>query len=206
MPTTIASTSPWLIKWPAILSEIKVIGIPSSTISHAVSRAPCKNGLVSSAITEIFFPDSTADLITPNAVPWPAVAKAPALQWVKTLAPSGNNSAPKSPIVRLIWISSDRILWASIIKISAISLEVKPWLSLISDFILSTAQKRLIAVGLLLSSISQASLILCKKSGLSKFWIFNASNATPYAAAQPIAGAPRTTIDRIPSATDCAVE
>src|SRR5438067_1344958 len=38
-PTTITSTSPLLMRWPAMLSVMSVQGIPSCTSSHAVRRA-----------------------------------------------------------------------------------------------------------------------------------------------------------------------
>src|SRR5437773_3203620 len=40
--------------------------------------------------------------MTPRAVPWPAVARAPVLQWVRTRAPSGTRAAPARPMARLI--------------------------------------------------------------------------------------------------------
>ena len=69
VPTMTASISPHFIKCPAMLSVISVTGMFSCTISQAVSLAPCKNGRVSSANTEIFLPASTAERITPSAVP-----------------------------------------------------------------------------------------------------------------------------------------
>ena len=41
-------------------------------------------------------PDSTAARITPRAVPWPAVARAPALQWVSTVPSAGRRRAPRA--------------------------------------------------------------------------------------------------------------
>src|SRR5207247_4240899 len=40
--------------------------------------------------------------MTPRAVPWPAVARAPVLQWVRTRAPSGTRAAPARPMARVI--------------------------------------------------------------------------------------------------------
>ena len=54
---------------PAMLSVMTVVPMPSRTSSHAVSRAPCMNGRVSSAKTATFLPCSTAARITPSAVP-----------------------------------------------------------------------------------------------------------------------------------------
>ena len=50
-------------------SVITVVSMPSRTSSHAVSRAPCRNGRVSSAYTATRFPASTAARTTPRAVP-----------------------------------------------------------------------------------------------------------------------------------------
>ena len=77
-----------------MLSVISVVGMLSCCSSHTVSREPWRNGRVSSANTSIFFPASTAARITPSAVPYPAVASAPALQCVRTVLPSGTSVAP----------------------------------------------------------------------------------------------------------------
>ena len=63
------STEPRRISDPAIPSVMIVVSIPSRRSSHAVSRAPWRNGLVSSAYTAIRLPHSTAARITPSAVP-----------------------------------------------------------------------------------------------------------------------------------------
>ena len=65
-----------------MLSVTTVTGMPSRWSSQAVRRAPCRKGRVSSASTATFFPASTAPRITPSAVPYPAVANAPAYQAV----------------------------------------------------------------------------------------------------------------------------
>ena len=52
-----------------MLSVMTVVLIPSRTSSQAVSRAPCRNGRVSSAKTAIRLPCSTAARITPSADP-----------------------------------------------------------------------------------------------------------------------------------------
>src|ERR1700731_1229041 len=93
-PTTMAPILPWLIMAPAMLSEITVVGIPSFISSHAVRREPCRKGRVSSAYTWIFLPCSTAARMTPSAVPYPAVASAPALQCVSTPPALGSGVAP----------------------------------------------------------------------------------------------------------------
>ena len=48
-PTTTAWILPARIRLAAMLSQMTVVGMPSAISSHAVSRAPCKNGRVSSA-------------------------------------------------------------------------------------------------------------------------------------------------------------
>ena len=87
-----------------MLSVISVQGMPSCRHSQAVSRAPCRYGRVSQAMTDTFFP--FAERTTPSAVPWPAVARAPVLQWVMTRAPAGMSSAPRSPSARFAATSS----------------------------------------------------------------------------------------------------
>jgi hypothetical protein len=52
-----------------MLSVMTVVLMPSRMSSHAVRRAPCMNGRVSSAKTATFFPCSTAARITPSAEP-----------------------------------------------------------------------------------------------------------------------------------------
>ena len=52
-PTTTACSLPWRIRLAAMLSQITVVGILSCSSSHAVRRAPCRNGRVSSAYTWI---------------------------------------------------------------------------------------------------------------------------------------------------------
>ena len=58
--------------------------MPSRSSSQAVSRAPCSSGRVSSTHTEATRPCWCAVAMTPSAVPQPAVASAPVLQWVST--------------------------------------------------------------------------------------------------------------------------
>src|SRR6187399_131849 len=71
---------------PAMLSVMTVVLMPSRRSSQAVRRAPCRKGLVSSAMTVTFLPCSTAARTTPSAEPYPAVARAPALQWASMRA------------------------------------------------------------------------------------------------------------------------
>ena len=60
---------PCRISAPAMLSVMTVVWMPSRTSSHAVSRAPWRNGRVSSANTVTCLPCSTAPRMTPSAVP-----------------------------------------------------------------------------------------------------------------------------------------
>ena len=52
-----------------MLSAMRVVGIPSCSSSHAVSRAPWSQGRVSSAKTAFTLPRRTAERMTPSAVP-----------------------------------------------------------------------------------------------------------------------------------------
>ena len=69
-PTTTQSTLPPFITCPAMLSVITVTGISSFASSHAVRRAPCRKGRVSSAMTATRLPASRAPRMTPRAVPY----------------------------------------------------------------------------------------------------------------------------------------
>ena len=89
-----------------MLSVMTVVSMPSRSSSHAVSRAPWRKGRVSSASTVTRLPASTAPRMTPSAVPYPAVASAPALQWVRIVASCGTTAAPNAPIARQLATSS----------------------------------------------------------------------------------------------------
>ena len=69
VPTITQLTFPRCMKCPAMLSVMSVTGMRSFFSSQAVSRAPCRKGRVSHAITWIFLPASTAARTTPRAVP-----------------------------------------------------------------------------------------------------------------------------------------
>jgi hypothetical protein len=94
-------------------STITSQGMPSWVSSQAVRRAPCNQGRVSSASTRTRLPAATAPRTTPRAVPKPAVASAPALQWVRITASSGTSAAPWAPIARQAARSSAQIARAS---------------------------------------------------------------------------------------------
>ena len=69
-PTITASTSPRAIRWPAMLSAMSVVGMPSLDSSQAVSRAPWRYGRVSSAqhVLDLALPRRGADHAQRRAV------------------------------------------------------------------------------------------------------------------------------------------
>ena len=101
-PTTTAWTRPRAMSEAAATSGRSVTGRPSFASSQAVRRAPCRNGRVSSARTATP-PSAASARTTPSAVPIPAVARAPALQCVRTVGTAGarrarSQAAPRRPI------------------------------------------------------------------------------------------------------------
>src|SRR5882724_9681771 len=149
------------------------------------------------------FPWSRAERMTPSAVPWPAVARAPVLQWVRTRAPSGTSAAPARPMARLASTSATKSARAASASFAAADIGS----SLLADStarMRSSAQNRLTAVGRLSARVlNPSSIAAANCAGVPCFWRC-ASRATPNAAAQPIAGAPRTIIERIATATSAA--
>src|SRR5438034_606941 len=142
--------------------------------------------------------------MTPRAVPWPAVARAPVLQWVRTRAPSGTRAAPARPMARLISRSALKSAIAVSANLPAAELGSSRVPAPSAARIWSRAQKRFTAVGRLAARLLNAiSIALSNSARVRRSWRF-ASSATPKAAAQPIAGAPRTTIERMASATSAA--
>src|SRR5881396_922153 len=142
--------------------------------------------------------------MTPRAVPWPAVARAPVLQWVRTRAPSGTRAAPARPMARLISRSALKSATAASANLPAAELGSSRVPAPSAARIWSRAQKRFTAVGRLAARLLNAISIAASNSArVRRSWRF-ASSATPKAAAQPIAGAPRTTIERMASATSAA--
>ncbi len=122
--------------------------------------------------------------MTPKAVPCPAVANEPVLQMVKTVEESPTNDAPCEPIARFIAKSS-----ASIATASA-NTRSNDWSC--NPPMRSNAQNKLTAVGLEAVSPARASVMFAPPF---------AAKAMPYAAATPIAGAPRTAMSRTASRT-----
>src|SRR2546428_5967354 len=201
-PTSTRSSLPRLMRCPAMLSVISVTGIFSWIISHAVRRAPWRYGRVSLAITETRLPASRAERITPRAVPGPAVARAPVLQWVRTRAPSGTRAAPARPMARLVSTSATESASAASATLPAA--DFGSCFAASTPRMRSSAQNRFTAVGRLAASASNAASIAVSNSRGGRSCCRCASSATPKAAAQPIAGAPRTTIERMASATSAA--
>src|SRR6266581_5136190 len=204
-PTSTRSILPRLIRCPAMLSVMSVTGIFSWIISHAVRRAPCRYGRVSLAITETRLPWSRAVRITPSAVPWPAVARDPELQWVRTRAPSGRSAVPARPMARLVSRSALKSASAASASSAAADFGSSFVPAACTTRMRWSAQKRFTAVGRLAARLLNAiSIAVSNSACVPRSWRF-ASSATPKAAAQPIAGAPRTTIERMASATSAAL-
>ena len=190
-----------------MLSVMTVVSIPSLTSSHAVRRAPCRNGRVSSAKTATVLPDSMAPRMTPRAVPYPAVASAPALQWVRMRALSGTTLAPYPPMARQLatsssWMAADSVT-SRALSCPTDSPAVTPAAN--DCFIRSMAQNRFTAVGRV-DAINSQSL----KKSVASFCVpvdvlCFTPRARPIAAATPMAGAPRMTMVLIARATSAAV-
>src|SRR2546425_38758 len=142
--------------------------------------------------------------MTPSAVPWPAVARDPVLQWVRTRAPSGTRAAPARPMARLVSRSALKSASAASANLPAADLGSSRVPAPSAARIRSRAQKRFTAVGRLAARFLNAVSIAMSNSARGQSSWRLASSATPKAAAQPIAGAPRTTIDRMASATSAA--
>src|ERR1041385_7384534 len=141
--------------------------------------------------------------MTPRAVPWPAVARAPVLQWVRTRAPSGTRAAPARPMARLASTSGSKSASAASASFAAAAFGSRFAAS--TPRMRSSAQNRFTAVGRLAASVLNAASIAVSKSRGGRSRCRRASSATAKAAAQPMAGAPRTTMARIASATSAAL-
>src|SRR5207245_9133748 len=143
--------------------------------------------------------------MTPSAVPWPAVARDPVLQWVRTRAPSGTRAAPARPMARLVSRSALKSASAASANLPAADLGSSRVPAPKAARIRSRAQKRFTAVGRLAARLLNEISIAASNSARVPRSCRFASSATPKAAAQPIAGAPRTTIARLASATSAAL-
>ena len=194
-PVTIRSTSPRAITDAATTSAISRCGMPSRTHSHAVKREPCITGRVSSTHTSATLPCACAARTTPSAVPYPAVASAPALQWVRIRAFGGTSEAPWVPMARFAAMSSSRIACASASSRAGTWSSGSALDATAMRRMRSSAQNRLTAVIAVSRSAIRPSNVAARLS--------RAASTTPKAAATPIAGAPRTTSARIAAPTSC---
>ena len=179
-PTMTRLTLPARNSAPSMPSVTIVYGTPSRLSSQAVSRAPWRSGRVSFTQTWIPWPRACARWMTPRALPMPAVARAPALQWVSSCSPARTRSAPRSPIRSQAATSSSLIASASRTRSAAL-----PPASTTAPR-RSIAQARFTAVGRARRSRSMAARTADRSAPRS------AKAATLSDAATPISGAPRT--------------
>ena len=109
-----------------MLSVISVTGMPSCCNSQAVSRAPCRNGRVSSAKTSILLAglDRRADDAQRRSVAGGRQRAGVAVR--QHGLPSGTSSAPLRPMARQMAMSSSRISRASSIMRAAIASMAAP--------------------------------------------------------------------------------
>ena len=179
--------------------------MPALVSSQAVSRAPCRSGRVSSTQILIRFPASAAARMTPMAVPYPAVASPPALQWVRMRAGFGTNAWPCRPIAWLMRMSSSRIVSDSAVRRVWISATGRSRDCRATPSIRRIAQARLTAVGRVRMSWSPTRSRAAQNAAWSVSRIVRAPRASPMAAAIPMAGAPRTCRVRMAWATSSTV-
>jgi ribonuclease E len=146
-------------------------------------------------------PAATPARITPSAVPKPAVASEPVLQWVSTPLPGAISAAPNAPMWRLAARSSVSMARASRSSTARQSL---PAVSS-ARCMRASAQARLTAVGreALRRAIAGASASAASRPVAA--CTSRAASTTPQAAAMPIAGAPRTVSAWIAAATSSLV-
>ena len=196
-PTTTHCTCPVFIRCDAAASAIRVASMASCCSSHTVRRAPWFHGRVSPANTRSMRPAATPARITPSAVPKPAVASEPVLQWVSTPLPGAIRPAPSAPMWRLAARSSVSMARASRSITSRQSGPASPS----TRRIRASAQARLTAVGRAALRRCIAGSSLRAASAPSAASIARVPSTTPQAAAMPIAGAPRTVRAWIASAT-----
>src|SRR2546428_4425832 len=182
-PTRTRSTSPLWRRRPAAASTTIAWSIPAFPSSHAVSREPWRYGRVSEAYTKNSGPASFAAVRGAITVPTSTVARAPALQCVRIRIPSLMSLFPWRPIARHRSMSSRAYA-------SAASRAVFP--SSTSRSTRSIAANRSCPVGRVLRSRAAA-----RPRSIPRI----SASASPYAAAAPIAGAPRIAIPSIARAT-----
>ncbi len=153
-PTITASTAPAAIRPAAAESTTSSCGISSLASSYTVSRAPCRSGRDSVAMTISSRPRAASSAITASAVPRPGAASAPVLQWVRIRRASASRSAPWAAIASLAASSSASIARASSSAIARVggvgaARTARRWTR-------STAVARLTAVGRAARRVSQA--------------------------------------------------
>ena len=191
-PTITHCTAPVFIRCAAAESAISVAGMPSCISSQAVRRAPCCQGRVSPAKTLSIRPWATPARITPSAVPKPAVASEPVLQWVSTPLPGSISEAPSVPMARLAARSSVSIARASASSAARQSMPSPAWARSSAARMRARAQARLTAVGRAALRRCSAGSSATAASAASAASISRAASTVPQAAEMPMAGAPRT--------------
>ena len=182
-PTMTQSTCPVAIAHAAAESIVSRCAMPASANSHAVSRAPCSSGRVSSTSTSATLPRACSTRSAPSAVPTAVVASRPVLQCVSTRSGrSGHSRSTRSAAwvasIRLTRASSASICWASASTASGPAGNVAS--------ARRTPQARFTAVGRA-DAIRAASDVVLSVSPTCVY----AASATPKAPATPSAGAPR---------------
>ena len=139
--------------------------------------------------------------MTPSAVPTATVARAPALQCVRIETGLVNKVAPYRAIFSFTFLSSLAIDSASSSSRSTVSGIDNPTDTSVKILIMRlTAQERFTAVGRVAFNSAATSGKWCSSDWPSRA-IAIAPRTMPYAAAAPMAGAPRTSSLRIASAT-----
>ena len=158
-----------------------------------VRRAPCSHGRVSPANTRAMRPHATPARITPSAVPKPAVASEPVLQWVSTPTPVPDQRRAQfahAPVGGEILVLDRLRLARQRRRIARRRRRTR--------CMRSSAHIRLTAVG-------RAARKRRERRVEMRADRCRAASTTPHAAAMPIAGAPRTTRSRIAAATSSAL-
>ena len=201
-PVTTRSTSPRFITKAAATSEMSRWGMPSRTSSHAVSREPCMTGRVSSTHTSASLPSLVrrADHAEGRAVSGrgqrAGVAVGQDARLRRHERPRrGRPSRGWRPRPRRGSPAPPRAGAAAARRAAAARC------ARAARRIRSSAQNRLTAVGRVAPSPLMASSRSARRPSQSIRPLWRAASATPKAAATPMAGAPRTTSERIASAT-----
>ncbi len=136
-----------------------------------------------------------------SAVPAPAVARAPALQWVSTAEPGVMSAAPSSPISLQDSTSWRKMLSACSRSTSTTEAGGRASERSSAERMRSSAVKRFTAVGRVEARRSIAARMEGRNFGTGPRPDCIAARTTAYAAATPMAGAPRIRRARIASAT-----